>query len=177
MQYKNKTNKQKDIQSPVVSVGRANKTASKKNVVETPAGTFPLKRQSGARRCTQSIAPTSTVPPLNWKHDLMFSEKPNAWFCCVCSTNRDSGCDCGPQRLSSRMNCGYSSCRRSNCCSGSGFGSCWCCGSGCDCGCGWRGCSRTTRWWTDCWRKDWVGSKGWVASWHCEEPKGYMVWN
>lgn len=46
----------------------------------TPAGTFPLWHQSGPRRRTQSIAPTSSVPALNWKHDrhlgpLMFSEK------------------------------------------------------------------------------------------------------
>lgn len=103
----------------------------------TPAGTFPLKRQRRARRRTQSIVPTSAVLALNWKHGrcfcpVMFSGKPNAWFCCVCSANCGSGCDCGSQRLSSRMNYDCSSCRRSNCGSGSCSGSC--CGSGCDCG-------------------------------------------
>lgn len=123
----NKQTKRHSVSSGLC--GQSEQDCIKERRGRTPAGTFPLKHQSGARRRTQSIAPTSTVPALNWKHDwrvspLMFSEKPNAWFCCVCSTNRDSGCDCGSQRLSSRMNCGCSSCRRSNCCSGSGFGSC-----------------------------------------------------
>lgn len=160
---------QKYIHSPVVSVGRVSKT---------PAGRLLLERQNWAWRNTQSVAPTSTVPTLNSKHDwqfrpLIFTEKPNAWLCCVCSTNHGSCCDCGYQRLSSRMNCGCNFCRRSNYCSGSG----WCCGSDCDCDCGWRYCSMMTRWRTDCWRKDLVGSKVLVASWHCGEPKMSMVWN
>lgn len=109
------------------------------------------------------------------------AEKPNAWLCCVCSAKRDSCYGCESQRLSSRMSCDCSSCRRSNCGSGSGSGSgscscscpCsdsgWCCELGSDCGYVWRCCSTMTRWSTDCWRKDWVGSKGWVASWHCRE--------
>ena len=130
---------------------------------------WDISTQASERRCTQSIAPTSPVLAHDWKHDrcfspLMFSEKPNAWFWCVCSTNRDSCCGCcgccGSQKWSSKMSCGCSSCRRSSCGSGSYSGSGWGCGLGCDCGCGWRGCSRTTHWWTGCWRKDWAGNKG-----------------
>lgn len=121
---------------------------------------------------TQLIAAASTV--LNWRPggcfslSMWFSEKPNAWTFCVCSTNCGSGCDSESRRWSSTRSCGCSSCRRSSC--GSGFCCGWCCGLGCGCGCGWRGCSRMTRWWTG-WRKGWVGSKGWVASWHCGQPK------
>lgn len=117
------TNKQKDIQSPVVSVGRVNQTASMKDVVGPLQGHFHSSVKAGALRRTQSIAPTSTVPPYDRSFSpLMCSQELNAWFCCVCSTTRDSGCDCGSQRLSSRMNCGCNSCRRSSCGSGSGSG-------------------------------------------------------
>lgn len=149
-----------------------------------PSEMFSLKHPSGEQRHTQLIAPVSTVPTLNWKHGywsrpLIFTEKPNAWLCCVCSTKRDSCYGCESQRLSSRMSCDCSSCRRSNCGSGSVSCSCscfcsdsgWCCELGSDCGYVWRCCSTMTRWLTDCWRKDWVGSKGWVASWHCREQR------
>lgn len=57
-------------------------------------------------------------------------------LCCVYSTLRDSCCGCACRRLSSRMSCGCSSCRRSTCGSGCGSGYDTGCGSGCDCGCG-----------------------------------------
>lgn len=125
MQYENRTNKQKDIQSPMVSVRRMNRTASMKDKVRPLLGHF---HSSVRAECTQSIAPTSTVLDHDWKHDwrfspLMFSEKSNAWFWYVCSTNRDSCCGCcGSQKWSSKMNCGCSSCRRSSSGSGSDSG-------------------------------------------------------
>lgn len=60
----------------------------------------------------------------------------SAGLCCVYSTPRDSCCGCACQRLSSRMSCGCSSCRRSTCGSDCGSGYDTGCGSGCDCGCG-----------------------------------------
>lgn len=141
--------------------------------MKSPAGTLSHKHQSEVQRWTQWFAPTpSTVPALNWKHtgssDHQYSLRNlNAWLCGVCSMNPNSDSDCEYQRSSSRMNCGCSSCRMSNYGCGSDFYS--------DCCCGWRCCSKMKRWMNGCWRKDWAESTGWVAFWHCEEPKKVKV--
>lgn len=106
--------------------------------------------QSGAQR-----RPHPTAPPLPQLPTQASTDNTSAWPCCVCSANLDSGYGCGNQRWSSRTSCGCSSCGRSTC----GSSSC----------CGWRCCSKRRRWWSGCWRKDWGGSKGWVAFWHCGE--------
>lgn len=96
-----------------------------------------------------------------WLRPAIATYNTSAWPCCVCSVNLDSGYGCRNQRWSSKTSCGCSSCRRSIC------GSSSCCGYGY----GWRCYSKRRRWSSGCWRKDWGGSKGWVAFWHCGEIK------
>lgn len=146
------TQRGKYIQPPVVALRRAGKG-------QTPLGYFPscvkVEHKGGAHPTAPTPSPLSAGNRSGVQ--VVFTPRTSAWTCHVWTANPDSGYGWTNQSWSPRTSCGCSSCRRSS--SGSCSGSC----------CGWRCCSKTRRWLSDWWRKDWGGSKGWDAFWHWGE--------